>query len=336
MLIGWLRGYGPSNLEVVFGLVALGVLIAAIYWYLSRRWQGELRIIQSALDQAQRRGDHLRQELEKAPRQRSMDEAQRRTALEKAESPDDPVRIRELQDHLQRVIAHEIVKPLDFISSECEQMAGGLRQDQIVLRQRINGVRAKAYDTVRRARNILELADLERDSTHRTPVNLQKLLQEVLKELLPYADARGVELRTELVSLEPIFVSRPLVFQMFSNIVHNAVKYTPKDMDKVVDVALYLDSEEAPQAVVDVRDRGGGIETKRQESIFEVNVRGDGLVEPGSGLGLPLAHKIARLHGGDVVLVKSTSEGSLFRIILPYDERTDQPSPGVVSEGATS
>jgi signal transduction histidine kinase len=87
----------------------------------------------------------------------------------------------------------------------------------------------------------------------------------------------------------------------------------------VVDVALRLEGEDSQRVTVEVRDRGRGIEAKDQECIFQLDVRGDGLVEPGSGLGLYCARQIARLHGGDLVLVESrVNEGSTFRIILPY------------------
>ena len=323
MLTDWLTGYGPSNLGVLVMLVAVGVLIGAGYWWQRRRWQQALQGLQTALNEARWQGEQLQHELAEAQRQHSLDEAQHRVAVDEARAHYDPVRFRELHDHLQRVIAHEFNKGLDFIRSECEEMATGLRGDQIDLRRRIKGVEEKSHDMIHHAMNILELPNLKRDAVQRTPVSLHRLLQEVLKELLTYAETRGVELKAKFGSLEPIFVSKPLVVLMCRNVIHNAIKYSPKDRDEVVDIALYLDSEDAPQAIVDVRDRGRGIEIKDQESIFELNERGDGLLEPGSGLGLHLARTIAQLHGGDVVLVESTRDGSLFRIILPYDAPTE-------------
>ena len=103
-----------------------------------------------------------------------------------------------------------------------------------------------------------------------------------------------------------------------------------------MDVVLRLENEDAPCAIVEVRDRGRGIAARDQERIFEQDVRGDGLVEPGSGLGLSHARKIAHLHGGDVALVESkVNEGSMFRISLPYTEQGDLP-PAAATEGESS
>jgi signal transduction histidine kinase len=66
---------------------------------------------------------------------------------------------------------------------------------------------------------------------------------------------------------------------------------------------------------------GRGIKEENKTPIFELSVRGDGLTEPGSGLGLYCARKAARLQGGDVILVSSSlNRGSVFKIILPYSD----------------
>jgi signal transduction histidine kinase len=72
---------------------------------------------------------------------------------------------------------------------------------------------------------------------------------------------------------------------------------------------------------VEVRDRGRGIREEERERIFELRERGDGLIEPGSGLGLYAARQAARRQGGDVVLVRSgPNQGSVFKATFPYDQ----------------
>jgi signal transduction histidine kinase len=316
MLLTWLTDYGPSNLEAVIFLVFSGVLVAAGYWRRRRRWQTDARRLALALAQAQQRAAQLQDELAEARRQHELAAAQHQRELKATETRHDPAQIKAQQDHLQRVIAHEFVKGLHFILSQCEETAAALDSDQPELRNRQNQACAKAHEMIQHARNIVELPDLERNAAQREMVNLRGLLEGILKELFPYAEARGIHLRTHYGSLGPISVSRPLVTQMYRNVIHNAIHYS---LDGgVVDIALRQDGGDAPQAVVEVRDRGRGIEAKDHERIFELNTRGDGLAEPGSGLGLFHARKIARLHGGDVELVESKpNEGSTFRMTLP-------------------
>ncbi len=139
----------------------------------------------------------------------------------------------------------------------------------------------------------------------------------MLKEVFPYAEAQGVVLRPNLAGLEPIQLNRHLAAQVFSNVIHNAVKYSPRG--SAVDVDLRLEDGGEKRLCVEVRDRGRGIPESDRERLFALRMRGDGLVEPGSGLGLYYARELARLHGGDLVLVESRpNEGSTFRITLPY------------------
>lgn len=328
----WLNDYGPSNLEALLALAAIGALVVAGYWLLRRRRQRAARRLESTLAATQRQNERLQDQLAEAQRQRELDATQHQSELNEVRARYDPAYVKALQEHLQRVIAHEFVRGLYFISSQSEEAVAGLRADQPDLRDKLNAVRAKAHEMTQHARNVVGLPDLERNAPQRELVNLRGLLEGVLKELFPYAEACGVHLQVAYGSLGPILTVRPLLHQLCSNVIHNAIKYSPPG--GVVKITLRLEDESEKQAVIEVRDHGRGIEAKDQEHIFQLNVRGDGLVVPGSGLGLYYARKAARLLGGDVVLVESkVNEGSTFRIILPYAERSDISQSDTASKG---
>ncbi len=318
----WLKDYGPSNLEALLALVAIGALIGAGYWLLWRRGQHTARRLQSTVAAGQRQNDQLLTQLAEAQHQHELETAQYQSELAETRARYDPAQVKALQDHLQRVVAHEFVKGLHFICSQSEEAIAGLRADQPDLLDRLNEVRAKAHEMTQHARNVIGLPDLERNAPQRELVNPRGLLEGVLKELFPYAEACGVHLQVAYGSLGPISTVRPLLHQLCSNVIHNAIKYSFRG--GVVQITSLLEEGSEKRAVIEVRDRGHGIEAKDQERIFQLNVRGDGLVAPGSGLGLYYARKAARLLGGDVVLIESkVNEGSTFRIILPYAERSD-------------
>jgi signal transduction histidine kinase len=317
-MAAWLTDYGPSNFEALLILLGGAVLLLAGYRLLRRRWQEEARRAASALAAVQRRSNQIENELAEAQRLRELDEARHQSELNEIRTRHDPAHIKALQDHLQRVIAHEFVKGLHFIASQSQETAAALRDDQPDLRDKVNEIYAKAHEMAQHARNIVGLPDLERHTPQREMVNLRGLLEGVLKELFPYAEARGVHLQIEYGSLGPILTVRPLLHQLCSNVIHNAVKYSPKG--GVVQIAVRLEDGSEKRVVIEVRDRGRGIEARDHERIFQLNVRGDGLAAPGSGLGLYYARKIARLLGGDLVLVESkVNEGSTFCIVLPYE-----------------
>jgi two-component system sensor histidine kinase ResE len=101
---------------------------------------------------------------------------------------------------------------------------------------------------------------------------------------------------------------------MLTNLVDNAIKYTP-DGGRVT-VSVRGDSGGA--VVLSVSDTGPGIPEQDLARIFERFYRGDqSRSEPGTGLGLSLARAIARAHGGDITVESRPGEGSTFTVRLP-------------------
>ena len=227
MLTTWLNGYGPSNLEALLALIAIGALVVAgILAAAAAAGRNEVRRLQSTLAEARGQSEQLQRELVEARNQRELDEVRHQSELDAVRARYDPAYIKALQDHLQRVIAHEFVKGLHFISSQTEEAVAGLRDDQPDVRAKLSEVRAKAHEMTQHARNVVGLADLERNAPQREMVNLRGLLEGVMKELFPYAEARGVHLQVEYGSLGPVLTVRSYMHQACSNVIHNAIKYS--------------------------------------------------------------------------------------------------------------
>jgi signal transduction histidine kinase len=101
--------------------------------------------------------------------------------------------------------------------------------------------------------------------------------------------------------------------ELLASILDNAVRYTPAG--GAVTVAVDGTAEEARVAV---RDTGPGISPEDMEHIFEPFYRGKAQKGiPGTGLGLPIAKRIAEAHGGRIEVATALGEGSEFRIFLP-------------------
>jgi signal transduction histidine kinase len=105
----------------------------------------------------------------------------------------------------------------------------------------------------------------------------------------------------------------PMIQRMFSNLLDNAIKYTPPG--GMVDINV---SESQSQVVVAVKDTGVGISAHDLPHIYERFYRCDQSRSlAGIGLGLSLARAIARAHGGDITVVSTPNEGSTFTVTLP-------------------
>jgi signal transduction histidine kinase len=110
-----------------------------------------------------------------------------------------------------------------------------------------------------------------------------------------------------------IAVDRNRLRQVIANLVDNAIKYTPPGGR--VDVGVRRESDEA---VIAVRDTGGGIQPGELPRIWERLYRGDlSRSERGLGLGLSLVKAIVEAHGGQATVESTPGQGTTFEVRLP-------------------
>jgi two-component system sensor histidine kinase BaeS len=137
------------------------------------------------------------------------------------------------------------------------------------------------------------------------------------------AEQRGVALSFE-VPAAPIMLrfDRERIVQLLSNLVGNALKFTPAGGEVVVA------AREGPdEVVVDVRDSGPGIAPDELPHIFDRFFRGTNVGEArasGSGLGLAITRSLAEMHGGAVDVTSAPGQGSVFSVRLPRDAAEGQ------------
>jgi len=101
------------------------------------------------------------------------------------------------------------------------------------------------------------------------------------------------------------------------NLVGNAIKFTEVGS---VQVAARLSGKESPQLIIDVIDTGIGISSESASQIFEPFVQADNSITRrfgGSGLGLSISRRLARLLGGDLVVNSEVGRGSIFSLAIP-------------------
>ena len=146
----------------------------------------------------------------------------------------------------------------------------------------------------------------------RTSVPLDELAREAAGQAALLAGAKGIDLGLE--RLDPVAVTgeRASLRTMLSNLLDNAVKYTPQGGR--IDVEVRADSE---QAVIEVRDTGPGIPAEERERVFDRFYRVAGTTQTGSGLGLAIARRIASAHGGSIELATASPSGLRATVRLP-------------------
>ena len=213
-------------------------------------------------------------------------------------------------------VSHEIQSPLTSISG----FAALLKNEGITPRQRahyIDVIETEARRLSKLSDNLLRLSSLEgsEEPLKITSFSLDKQIQNAALVLEPQWSAKSIDLS---LSLDKTVCSgdEGLLNQVWINLLHNAVKFTPEGGK--VDVTLTRGESEA---TCRVSDTGIGISEEDRMHVFERFYKADKARDRalgGSGLGLSLVKKIVELHGGTVGVESRPGEGSAFTVTLPF------------------
>jgi signal transduction histidine kinase len=139
---------------------------------------------------------------------------------------------------------------------------------------------------------------------------LAPLLDEVGQAVLG-PDQTGIRWRSDVRAEVMVYADRDQLFRVLMNLSRNAVQALAEG-GGVISVGAWQAGEEL---VIELADTGRGVPDAARTHLFEAF---SGSARPGgTGLGLPIAREIMRAHGGDVELVQTGAEGTVFRLTLP-------------------
>ena len=219
-------------------------------------------------------------------------------------------------------VSHELKTPLTSIRMFADMLAEGRVNEQDRQRNYLRIISAESARLTRLINNVLDFARMERGapSGERRPCDLVDVVEEVVNTCRPHLEAAGIPLSLEMEAQElPLVADRDALAQITLNLISNAEKYGGKEI--VVRVRQQKNGvDSAGLACVDVLDRGPGIPAKKSETIFQPFQRLDDSLASGvsgSGLGLTLARRMARAHGGDVTYSPRPGGGSCFTLTIP-------------------
>lgn len=233
-----------------------------------------------------------------------------------------------LQRQFVSMVSHEFRTPLAIIDSSAQRL---LRHPDKVTAERLTQMLGRIRRSVRQLTELMEsvlnASHLEEGRIDFVPADcaLAELVDEVC------ANYREANLdRAILVDVERLPASiqadSRLLRQVLSNLVSNAVKYSP--IGSPVWVSGHSDGRGG--AVISVRDEGVGIPQGELARLFQRFFRATTSTGiPGSGIGLHLAKHLIELHGGGLDVVSTVGAGSTFTLRLPH--RSPAAQPGAIA-----
>lgn len=209
--------------------------------------------------------------------------------------------------------AHELRSPLTAMSLQAERLGAADMPNEA--RLRLEALVAG----LGRTRELLEqLLTLARTQEMNTPeadtISLQRALREVLEDLVPLAEAKGIDLGV-VDGADAGVRGRMVAFKLLvKNLIDNAIRYTPQGGR--VDITV----RRSPGAVVlQVDDTGPGIAPEEREKVFEPFYRVLGSGEIGSGLGLAIARTVAISMGARIEFASTSLGLSGLRVLVIFD-----------------
>ena len=221
------------------------------------------------------------------------------------------------KDEFLAVVSHELRSPLNALFTWTSLLKGGQLDKDAVAR----GLDAIERNTRLQAKLIADLLDVSRIVTGKLsldmrPLRLAPIVEATLDVVGPSAGAKGIALRSSLDGAVVVSADPGRLQQVFSNLVSNAVKFTPPGGTIEVTVAG-VDG----RAEVTVRDSGAGIEPTFLPHVFDRFRQADASTtraQGGLGLGLAIVQQLVQLHGGSVRAESAgRNHGSTFSVTLP-------------------
>jgi signal transduction histidine kinase len=215
---------------------------------------------------------------------------------------------------MMKIAAHDLRNPIGAISS----LANLLLQKQDLPkdhRQLLDLIRISAQNSLELIADLLHV-NTDREEFTRVPVDIQTVLLYCVEILQFKAESKKqrILLKTERMIL---MVNREKMWRVLSNLITNAIKFSPEHSDIVVELFL-----EGDKALITIRDQGIGIPEEMGEKVFDIFTKAKRRGTAGEesyGLGLSISKQIVEAHGGRIWYESGVGRGTVFFVELPVE-----------------
>jgi signal transduction histidine kinase len=220
--------------------------------------------------------------------------------------------------------SHEFRSPLMAIASNVEvslKYPGGMRETD---RESFEAIASATNQMTQLTEGLLLLARTEKNNTdQQETVNLKIVIEDLIQFYQPQFFVKNINLTSELQESLLISGNAVQLSRLFSNLIENALHYTPAEGLIEIQGKQKRDFIE-----IHIKDTGIGIATENLDKIFERFWRADNsrsYWDGGSGLGLSIVDAIVQNHRGRINVTSELTKGSCFTVYLPTNLNFDHP-----------
>jgi signal transduction histidine kinase/GAF domain-containing protein len=222
----------------------------------------------------------------------------------------------QLKSELLQTVSHDLKQPLSIMNGYIELMQIQDRLDEIGMRYS-NAVLRSIEGMRRLIDDLLDFAKIETGIQLKLqPVSVFQIINDCVQSITPMAESKAMIIDVDVASsIPPVHGDPDRLHQIFSNLIGNAVKYTPPEGK----VQIRAEVRESG-LVTAIEDTGIGIAPEDQAKIFDRFYRVRRIETEtieGTGLGLAIVKKLVDLHQGSIGLESRLGEGTTFYVTLP-------------------
>lgn len=237
-------------------------------------------------------------------------------------------RLNRLKDEFVSTVSHDLRTPLTSICGSLGLLMGTVAADMPEQARRLLAIaKSNSERLVKLVNDILDIDKLESGQVvfKFKVVDIRPLIEQVVDANLGFADTYLVRLRADVHAEGQLWADPDRLSQALTNLISNAIKFSPPDGEVVVGVEANGD-----RFRLSVRDHGEGIPADFKARVFEKFAQADGSSAKktgGTGLGLSIVKEIVSRLGGEIAFAEAPGGGTIFYLDLPSCGRAQSEVP---------
>lgn len=226
-----------------------------------------------------------------------------------------------LREGFLAIVSHDLKNPLGAISSCAEMVLKGITNEKLgpETKDWVRLIKRNADTSLRMINDILDMERITNDKLeiHTAKNHLASIIKDVIDSFFHMASTKKIEIQFNPdEKCGHIFCDRDRILQVLSNLMCNAVKFTP-DRGTILIKTVAKDNE----VMVSVCDTGPGIPPEKMNTIFERYEQLKSKNRSGLGLGLYISKTLIEAHGGKIWVESKVGEGTQLNFTIPISNR---------------